>query len=221
MQLTFAMFDVSETGMAEIAPLRQVVPAATLPILMSRPTEHTEKLVPSAEQTIPVSEQEGHPLAEGTGAAAWLDGTILMGVRSGCELDDDDAATMATDLLNTAALLETVGARTWMDEEDGFCVVEEGEMTGLALDVDSLALPIEIVTTSVLSTGTDLPLPDSVTKLDSAASLSPPQFVNWSESRSGLLFAHFPPYSTLLPGLGKATSSPSTVVQVPAPKMLA
>ena len=66
-----------------------------------------------------------------------------------------------------------------------------------------------------------LPLEVKVTELVCPASLSPLQFVSWRSSLPGFFPAHFPPYSTESPGFGKTTSSPSTVLQVPAPNMLA
>lgn len=47
------------------------------------------------------------------------------------------------------------------------------------------------------------------------------QFVSSRASAPGLVLLHIPPYSTELPGLGKTSSLPSTVLQVPLPKMFA
>lgn len=68
----------------------------------------------------------------------------------------------------------------------------------------------------------ELPVLDfNVTLLVSPANLSPLQSASCRASLPGVCPAHLPPYSTESPGLGKTTSSPSTVLQLPAPKMLA
>lgn len=150
-----------------------------------------EGVIAGFSASIDISEAEG----VGTAASEDAEGEV-----------DDDEAVDETDKDDELRVLGRPRPAEAVDDIIEDAAVLVGRESGIFSGVSLLTVP---------------PLEMSVTKLDSPTILSSGQLVILRASLPGLLEDHIPPYSTESPGFGKASSSPSTVLQVPAPNTFA